>query len=329
MAKFYPSNLDFAPNGLNLANFNRFCWRWVINTLGVKGSEIAQEYKDIGDIHERLLESRLAEMGASYDREVPFKLYLDGKAQGPDFIGPEDKHVVSGRCDFLGNDDIIECKATFNKQKYKAAPSREHLAQLVLYMGHWQKRHGKLFYGYYEKSVDGEFIPVDTKNIEVSLKDDGSVYVDSELYAYGLQDIAQALASLTRIYDDGIIPDVPWTDEAMSACKFCPAANACDNYKAGLTSDSDLKSAIRSAALTAETKPAKFTTQKPPKVPKTPKVGKSSTSKKGASKCPTKQKTTECQVLTSAAKSSSRQRKPKSSLPKAADSSPTSTLTSK
>lgn len=259
MLKLYPSSLEFSFNGVNMATYSSSCWRYFLNTRGVR-KELDPAYQEIGAIHERLHGEDLRKRGEEFRDEVPFRLQIS------------DNTVVSGRCDFLLDGRIDETKATFNKQKFNAAPGRDHLSQLVLYLSHFQIAHGRLVYGYFEKGVDGEFIRVDTKTIEVRLLDDGTVLVNDRNSMWSVDDLVKSMVELERHSLNNTIPPKPFSFDFKTACDFCPAKNACLAYESGSITDDELRSQIRLAAERDVPGTAKYKTQKPPKAPKAPKA---------------------------------------------------------
>lgn len=256
MLKLYPSSVDFSLNGLNLAEYNSGCWRWILYTQGVR-NQIDPAYSSVGAFHEEWYATKLIE---PFEREVPFKLEL-GQA------------VLSGRCDFKLQDRIDETKSTFDAKKLMIAPQRAHMAQLTIYLSHFEKTDGKLVYGHYVQDSDETWLQQANRTIEIRLGKAGRIFADGVRTEWSVDDVANSIAAMERFYSNDIVPERPPNFGYKSACKYCPAAMTCARYDAKEVTKDELKAGIRLAAENAVPNVAKYKKIKPEKIvtPRKPK----------------------------------------------------------
>lgn len=259
MLKLYPSAIDFSLNGLNLAEYESGCWRWILYTQGVR-NQIDPAYQSVGAHHEDWYASTIAE---PFEREVPFKLEL-GEA------------TLSGRCDFKLGDRIDETKSTFDAKKLMTAPQRAHMAQLVIYLSHFEKEHGRLIYGHYQQAAPSLTNPiaeppwelVSTRTVDIRLDSGGRVYADGIRTEWSVDDVVNTISTLERHYREDTVPERPPVFGYKSACKYCPAAMTCARYDAKEVDKEGLKAGIKVAAQNKPMHVAKYKKVKPAKAPK-------------------------------------------------------------
>ena len=264
LLRLYPSALDFSLGGMNLAEYNSGCWRYILYTQGVR-NQIDQAYQSVGAHHEEWYESTLT---GSYEREVPFKIQI-GDA------------VISGRCDFKMPNMIDETKSTFDEKKVLSAPSRVHLAQLSIYLMHFEMDHGQLVYGSYVENAPslqptlGKWKQTNLNKVQVSLNDGGGIKINGIQTEWKADDVVNTAVILERHYREDTVPERPPVFGFKHACKYCPAAMSCAKYEAGELDKQGLKDGIRMAAMYVEQRPAKWKKEKDPKPLKTTKPRKS------------------------------------------------------
>lgn len=258
--KLYPSAIDFSLNGLNLAEYESGCWRWILYSQGVR-NQIDPAYQSVGAFHEDWYASKLSE---PFDREVPFKLEL-GEA------------VLSGRCDFKLDDRIDETKSTFDVKKLLIAPQRAHMAQLTIYLSHFEKENGRLIYGHYIQDLTGEhpqWQQQEVRTIAIRLGAKGRIFANGVRTEWCVDDVVNTISILERHHREDTVPERPPIFGYKSACKYCPAALTCARYEAKEIDQEGLKAGIKQAAENKPMRVAKYKKLKPAKVP-TPRKKKS------------------------------------------------------
>lgn len=252
MLRLYPSAIDFSLNGLNLAEYNSGCWRWILYTQGVR-KEIDPNYSSVGAHHEEWYETTLTE---PYEREVPFKIEV-GDA------------VVSGRCDFKFADRIDETKSTFDIKKLDIAPNRAHMAQLAVYLSHFEETEGKLVYGHYVQDLTGPepiWKQTATRDIAIRVGSNSRIFANGVRTEWSIDDVVGSIASLERFHREDVVPERPPIFGYKSACKYCPAALTCARYDAKEVDKEGLKAGIKAAAEHQPMNVAKYKKVKPIKV---------------------------------------------------------------
>ncbi len=246
--KIYPSIMNFGPLGLNRADFNGSCWRWVVSTMGVK-KEIDEAYAKLGTIWEEACTASLTTLGnVEIEREVPFKAELEGGV------------IISGRADIVGPDFIVECKAHYSRARYNSAPHEDHIAQLVTYMMEFEKPKGMLMVAYYEEAEDSTDLVQDGfKTFTVTIaEDDNTILIDGNNYKFTLNDLADGYAALSRHLIAGTLPEVP----QGLACFTCPAKEICGSVSEKSLTESQLRDSIREVAENLPFKAAKIKKRK-------------------------------------------------------------------
>lgn len=197
---------------------------------GAKRSELHPLYAEIGEAHELLH----ADEHPEARREVPFKRAVT------------DNSILSGRADFVFDDRIDECKATFSKPAFKDAqhgkPSMSHLTQLVCYMIEFGHSRGRLIYGYFELSRNGKPVRKGTATIEVSIDDEGKVLTNDTDTGYKTQDLINSILAIAEHRQSDIPAPRPAKSGFNSACTYCVNKELCDRIEAQGLSISDVKS---------------------------------------------------------------------------------------
>jgi hypothetical protein len=184
--------------------------------VGAKRVPLHPDYAAIGATHEELHEKAHPEA----KREVPFKRVVNPTA------------ILSGRADFVFDDHVDECKATFSETTFKNAkagkPEMSHLTQLVCYLMEFGVQRGRLIYGYFVKAKDGSFKRQDTAVIEVSVGEHGNVYVGGADTGYTVSDLTNTVLQIADWMRTDVPAPRPAANGFMSACKFCPLKELCD-----------------------------------------------------------------------------------------------------
>jgi hypothetical protein len=152
-------------------------------------------------------------------REVPFKREVNADT------------ILSGRADFVFDDRVDECKATFSDPTFKNAkagkPEMSHLTQLVCYLMEFGKSEGRLIYGYFVRAKDGNLKRQDTALIKINI-DEGRVLVNGADTGYTVNDLTNTILHISQFMRTDIPAPRPAANGFMSACKFCPAKELCD-----------------------------------------------------------------------------------------------------
>lgn len=182
---------------------------------GAKRSELHPDYAAIGNMHEELHEKAHPEAR----REVPFRREVS------------ETSILSGRADFVFDDRVDECKATFSKPAFKDAqngkPSMAHLAQLVTYLMEFGLSRGRLVYGYFERDKRGLLVRKDTAAVEVGLVDN-RICIQNTDTGYTTDDLINTITQIDHWMHTDIPAPRPSKDGFASACKYCPLAELCD-----------------------------------------------------------------------------------------------------
>ena len=184
--------------------------------VGAKRVPLHPDYAAIGAMHEELHEKEHPEA----KREVPFKRIVNPNT------------ILSGRADFVFDDHIDECKATFSESTFKNAkagkPEMSHLTQLVCYMMEFGVSRGRLIYGYFVKDRFDKLKRKDTAIIEVSLGSRDQVWVNNADTGYTASDLTNTILQIADWMRTDLPAPRPAANGFMSACKFCPAKELCD-----------------------------------------------------------------------------------------------------
>jgi len=183
---------------------------------GAKRSELHPDYAAIGLMHEEMHERE----NPTAQREVPFKRQVTDNA------------VLSGRADFVFDDHIDECKATFSDTTFRNAksgkPEMSHLTQLVCYMMEFGKSRGRLIYGYFVKGKDGQLKRKDTAIIEVQRSDERLIYVNGASTGYTDMDLINSIMQIAHWKPLDVPAPRPAAQGYNSACRYCPLKELCD-----------------------------------------------------------------------------------------------------
>lgn len=254
--KIFPSQLGFSWNGLNIADSNSSCWRYIQLSQGVK-TEIHPLYRKIGEMQEDWHSSTNL-VGEEYDKELPFKFEVNGA-------------TISGRTDYRvrSRRRIDECKATFSKSTFDKAPKPQQLAQIALYLGHFQFDHGIFPYGFYQQDgdeVDQDGQPVlvlsDYKLIEIRVKDSGSIVVEKRDSGYTVEDVVTSAAKLAGYLKSGELPPMPYSESFIGPCDYCPLRQLCNQYNLDQIDEATLRVEAPKAILAKEQQIPKISKRK-------------------------------------------------------------------
>lgn len=184
--------------------------------VGAQRVPLHPDYAAIGNMQEELHEKAHPEAR----REVPFKRVVNNDA------------IMSGRADFVFENRVDECKATFSESTFKNAkagkPEMSHLTQLVCYLMEFGFTEGRLIYGYFVKAKDGSLKRQDTAVVEVSISGSGSVYVGGVDTGYTVSDLTNTVLQIADWMRTDVPAPRPAANGYMSACKFCPLKELCD-----------------------------------------------------------------------------------------------------
>jgi CRISPR/Cas system-associated exonuclease Cas4 (RecB family) len=182
---------------------------------GAKRTDLHPDYAAIGAMHEDLHSAQHPEA----QREVPFKRVVSNNA------------ILSGRADFVFEDRVDECKATFSDATVRNAkagtPELSHLAQLVCYLMEFGLSRGRLIYGYFVKAKDGALTRRDTAVIEVTIADD-RILVNSKDTGYSTSDLVNTILQVSEWMQTDRPAPRPAKNGYASACKYCPLNMLCD-----------------------------------------------------------------------------------------------------
>lgn len=188
--------------------------------VGAKRVPLHPDYAAIGNMHEELHEKAHPEAR----REVPFKRVVNNDA------------ILSGRADFVFDDRVDECKATFSDATFRNAkagkPEMSHLTQLVCYLIEFGKTEGQLIYGYFIRAKDGSLKRQDTALIKISLSESGRVLVNGADTGYTVTDLTNTILQIADWMRTDVPAPRPAANGYMSACKFCPLKELCDRVDA-------------------------------------------------------------------------------------------------
>lgn len=222
LKRLYPSSMAFNLGGENVTTKNGGCHRYRQLAFGVP-FEIPSIYQEIGELNEELWEAELKEWGEEYEREKPFRIQLSETA------------TISGRMDFFTEKYIDECKATasssMKSRLNKGEVDKNHLAQLCVYLGCFERTKGRLVYGYFQLNNVG--MPVRTAKwvFMVELKGKrGNVYVEGYPVGVDMAGLAEYVAEAGSSLNSDLIAGSPLDDDPdswKSPCRFCPLKDAC------------------------------------------------------------------------------------------------------
>ena len=183
---------------------------------GAKRSELDPAYMAIGLLHEEMHQAE----NPTAQREVPFRQEITPGV------------VLSGRADFVFDDSVDECKATFSDNTFRSAkagkPEMSHLTQITCYLMHFGFTRGRLIYGYFIKRKDGQFKRKDTAIIQVSIGDDYTVHVNGHSTGYTVMDLTNSINQIAHWKPLDVPAPRPAADGFNHACKYCPLKQLCD-----------------------------------------------------------------------------------------------------
>lgn len=172
------------------------------------------------------MEADLKARGLAYQKEVPFKIQTGEGVE------------VSGRCDYLLDDEVVEVKSTTNRRRISDAangrPKVEHLAQLALYLGHFRKEKGRLIYNYFEEDEQGELVIQTQVTVYVTVEED-EVYVNGKVTGHRASDLVDFVVGLSGYLErDELPPRAVNATSSFGPCNYCPLKEIC-----GATIDSE------------------------------------------------------------------------------------------
>lgn len=228
MKKFYPSAASFAIGSQSQTEKSSGCFRNIlIKGNGVREPDIDPKYQKMGkDFEQRVVGLYL--QGLDAKDEIPFRLDCG------------DDVVISGRCDFLTDHAVFECKSTqsdyVRRQVKKGIPVQDHIAQLVLYMSHFERDQGFLVYGIYDKELNDDGTPKfkESLKFEIFVTDEDDIEVDGEPYHWGVAEFEDFIKTAIDVLKNDTILGRPYKNlDFMSPCKFCIFAPVCDRLDAG------------------------------------------------------------------------------------------------
>lgn len=244
MKKFYPSSASFAVGTQSQTEKASGCFRNIlIKGNGVREPDIDPKYAKMGaDFEHRVAQDILN--GVDSTREVPFRLDCG------------DDVVISGRCDFLTDLAVYECKSSqsdyVRRQVKKGIPVQDHVAQLLIYMSHFERDQGFLVYGLYDKEGDYK----STRTFEIFVTEDDVVEVDGEPYHWSLAEFEAFIKTAIDVLKNDIILGRPYKAlDFMSPCKYCIFSPVCDKLDKGAIKGA--RALIKEAQLHIETLGAK------------------------------------------------------------------------
>ena len=187
-------------------------------TEGAARTELHPSYAAIGNLHEELH----AKENPQAKREVPFKTQFG-------------EWTVSGRADFVFEDSIDECKATFTRPTITKAKCGEvelsHLAQLTCYLSEFGLSRGRIVYGYFVIGKDGEFKRLDCIPVEVEIDANHDVLVAGVKSGYSTKEIANTILRISHWRESDQPAPRPAGVGFNSPCKYCPLATLCDRIE--------------------------------------------------------------------------------------------------
>ena len=220
MLKVYPSSMSFAAWGINAPPGNGQCWRYIFLAQGAR-SKIDPKYQELGALGEDVVAEKY--IGVPFEKEVAFKTSLGEGVE------------LSGRCDFLTDAAVIEVKSTTNRRVLTDAlrnkPKPQHLAQLVLYMGHFNKSEGLLCYVYFEQDEAGKLVEETSVRLKVTLEGK-QVHVNGAETEYSVNDLVDSITECTNfLLKDELPPRPIGYDRRFGPCEWCPLKTACDTNK--------------------------------------------------------------------------------------------------
>lgn len=224
--KIYPSGSGFKIGNDHITDYNSGCFRYLAITKNMIRKTLDPKYEVLGKVHEAHHKDRLISQGLFEAEEIPVRVDL-GEA------------VLSGRCDFLTvNGGIDETKASIsksfqyqviNKGNYKIG----HLAQLVAYLVHFNRQHGRIICGFYTETDNG-FVLKKERIFEVSFDTTGRILVDGHFSGYHAKDQHAHSLMAAKVVASGEIVGRPMNYfEFTGPCHFCPLKNLCKEYDRG------------------------------------------------------------------------------------------------
>lgn len=232
MKKFYPSAASFSVGTQSQTEKSSGCFRNIlIKGNGVREPDIDPKYAKMGAQFEDLVQAS-EDWATNAQREVPFRLDCG------------DDVFISGRCDFLTDMAVHECKASqsdyVKRSVKKGIPVQDHVAQLLLYMSHFEKDQGFLHYGLYSKEKtlkDGTVQPPEFKEwieMEVFINDDDEIEVNGEVFHWGIPEFETFIKTAIDVLKNDQLLGRPYKAlDFMSPCKYCIFAPICDRLDAG------------------------------------------------------------------------------------------------
>lgn len=186
---------------------------------GAKRTDLHPDYAAIGNTHEEMHEKAHPEA----KREVPFKRVVS------------EYSTLSGRADFVFEDRIDECKATFSKPAFldaqKGKPSMAHLSQLVCYMMEFGLSQGRLVYGFFLRDRSGALARRGVAAIDVAVAND-KVLVQGNDTGFTVHDLTNTILQIDQWMQTDQPAPRPAKEGYASACKYCPLSELCDRADA-------------------------------------------------------------------------------------------------
>lgn len=243
--KLYPSSAAFMAGPLVDAKYSSSCLRyiWTTTQIGRFPGTNNAESAAVGTLNEFRHSMKLPE---GTEREKPFTVEFGGI-------------TVSGRMDFVLPDGTVhEIKSTTSDYVKRdvidgGVVDQGHMAQLVSYLAFGKIKNGAIFVTYYEWDVEKDAAtPIADRKFDVQITDT-AIFVDGELYKYGVKDLARWYAEAAKcMTDPDTLPPEPVKNVIpyKNPCHFCPLKSVCES---GV---SDAKEFITAAGtLLAEAKP--------------------------------------------------------------------------
>lgn len=250
--KIYPSRISFCWEGQNLTSDNKGCFRFQQFAYGLT-LPIHPRYTALGDQHEQSIQRALIAKDIAHEREVAFHKTIN------------DNTYISGRADFVLEDEVIEAKASFSSNFRTMLKNDDykinHLAQLGLYMLHFKKKKGGLYCGMYQYGRDKKIFMTYGKKISVVLRDDAFLINDMPT-GYTKQNLVDYLIQLTKALHSEQLAPSPVLDDIenyKSPCRYCPLRTICGNASDYQTITNGMRSHAKKLLLSDEIKEPKIT----------------------------------------------------------------------
>lgn len=219
MIKIYPSKISFSKGEVLQCEYNNQCQRYQIFMLG-KYEVIDPKYQKLGALWEDIVSGRLDKQGIKYEKEISYKMMIDDNTQ------------ISGRVDYMADDVVLECKASFSR-KFLSDVIKDgkvklsHLAQISAYYILTGKDKVKLLAGWFKEGETPEL--KSERFFKIRCHDSGDIYLEKTFTGYNIKDLVTgALLVSNAIKNKDLMQRPEGAYSWQNVCTYCKYHDLCN-----------------------------------------------------------------------------------------------------